>query len=215
MATSTTATPRNWTFIIVKSWAYGMFALGLGLSITHIYDLFRVTLGASVIMAAAMPFFVDGFQVIGRAARSHKMTHETRKIGAWTQGIGVVLSLIGNGIAGHTLGDRIGGVICVLGYVGMEALAEKIRPIEQDTATAAAALAAAQKQAASQRAAKAAATRKANATAKAQKDAERKERDRMNRQIKKSEIAAMEQAYAAASAPVSPAPINYDDAPYI
>jgi hypothetical protein len=73
MATKTATTEhRNLTYPIVKGIAYGMFGAGLALSVTHIYDLFHSTLGASTLTAAAVPVFIDGLQLIGRLSRSHQ-----------------------------------------------------------------------------------------------------------------------------------------------
>lgn len=179
MATKTTE--KNWTYGIVKSVAYGMFGAGLALSVTHIYDLFHSTLGASVMTAAAVPVFVDGLQLIGRLSRSHQFAQSTRRTGLWVQGFGALVSLIANVVAGHSAGDKIGGAIFVIGYIFMEWFADRMRPVAQDaqvqqqTATAAksAARSAAAKKAAATRAAnKAKATRKPRAPRKAETWAE-------------------------------------------
>jgi hypothetical protein len=152
MATTTTE-PRNLTYPIVKGIAYGMFAGGLGLSVTHIFDLFHSTLGASVVTAAAVPVFVDGLQLIGRLARSHKFDASTRKIGLWVQVLGALLSLIANVVAGHSAGDKIGGAIFVFGYIFMEWFADRLRPVATVVETAAAKRSAAAQKAAATRAA--------------------------------------------------------------
>ena len=137
MAGTTTET-RNYTYLTVKSVAYGMFGTGLALSVTHTYDLFHHTLGAATVTSAAVPVFIDGVQLIGRLARSPKCDAQTRRLGKWAQLTGATISLAANIIAGHAIGDKIAGAIFVLGYILMEAFAEKMRPVEQDAKTLAA-----------------------------------------------------------------------------
>lgn len=140
MATKTATTEhRNLTYPIVKGIAYGMFGAGLALSVTHIYDLFHSTLGASTLTAAAVPVFIDGLQLIGRLSRSHQFAESTRRTGLWVQGFGALVSLIANVVAGHSLGDKIGGAIFVVGYIFMEWFADRLRPVAIDAQAAAAA----------------------------------------------------------------------------
>lgn len=150
MATATTA-PRNHTVTTVKTIAYGMFLLGLGLSVSHIFDFFHSTLHAAVISAAAVPVFIDGLQIIGKLARSARFHDDTRAIGFKVQLTGAALSIVANAVAGHTWGDKLAGVIFVAGYVFAEWFADHLRPAPSKAQTAAV---------------KAAATRKANAAAK-------------------------------------------------
>jgi hypothetical protein len=207
---------KNATYLIGKSVAYGMFGTGLALSVTHIYDLFHSTLGAGVVTAAAVPMFVDGLQLIGRMARSHQFAESTRRTGFWVQLLGAAISLAANIIAGHSLGDKIAGAIFVIGYIGMEAFADKLRPVEQDVKAVAETLAATKKAAASASAKKAAATRRANAAAKARTEAERKERAKLSRLAKQAEQKNWDaMVETAAAAPVSPAPVAYEQAAYL
>lgn len=159
MATTTTA--KSKTVTVVRAAAYGMFAAGLGLSVTHTIDFFHHTLGAGLVSAIAAPIFIDGIQVIGKLGRSTQFAEATRKTGFKVQMFGAILSLIANVIAGPTVGDKILGVIFVGGYMFAEWFAEALRPATDDVATELAA-----KRAAA--AAKAAATRKANALAAAE-----------------------------------------------
>lgn len=203
------------TYRTVKGIAFGMFGTGIALSVTHIYDLFHGMLGAATVTAAAMPLFIDGLQVIGKLMRGESFAAETRKVGFRVQVLGALLSLAANVIAGHALGDKIAGVVLVGGYILAEKLAEIIRPVTEDAAVIAQAAATAKSQAASNRARKAAATRKANAAKKAQAEADRKERAKLARLAKQAEIKELDAQFAAAAAPVSPAPIDYDTAPYL
>lgn len=154
MTTQTAAANR--TYLLVKSTAYLMFALGLVLSITHIYGLFRGW-GAGVVTAAAVPVFIDGFQLVGRALRGESFASEIRKTGLWLQMFGAAVSLFANVYAGQNKGEKIAGAIFVIGYITIEAVGEKIRPASDDSAAKAAAAAAAAQQAAAQAAAAAAA----------------------------------------------------------
>lgn len=196
--TTQTTEKRNLTYPIVKGIAYGMFGTGLALSVTDIYDLFHSTLGSTVITAAAVPMFIDGLQLIGRMARSHRFAESTRRTGFWVQMVGALVSLVANVVAGPSLGDKIGGAIFVIGYISMEAFAERLRPVTDDTAAQQDAEAAAKSAAASERARRAAATRAAN-KAKAAK-AKRPAAPRAPK-ITKQDWAAITTA-----APVSPAP---------
>lgn len=155
------------TYRIVKTVAYAMFAAGLVYSVSHIFDLFHNILGSTVLAAALMPAFIDGGQLVGRLIQGEAFAADTRRIGKGLQFGGALVSLAANVIAGHALGDRIAGAVIVVGYVGIELLAERIRPA-QDDAQAASKLAAADLAAKRSASAKqAAATRRANAAKKA------------------------------------------------
>jgi hypothetical protein len=203
---------------LIRAVAYLLFALGLALSVKHIFELFHNTLHASIITAAAVPLFIDGFQLVGRIIRGHEFSIKTRRTGAVLQGFGAIVSLAANIVAGPTVGEKIAGAIFVIGYITIEAVAERIRPASDDTKAADAAKRAAARQAA-------AATRAANKAAKDAADAERKERDRARRERAAmarenalveatvaaeiaAEIAALNQKYAAECAPISPAPVQ-------
>lgn len=205
----------NTTYRTVKGIAYGMFGTGLALSVTHIYDLFHGVLGSAALTAAAMPLFIDGLQVIGKLMRGESFASETRKVGFRVQVLGALLSLVANVISGHALGDKIAGVVLVGGYILAEKLAEAIRPVQADVQVIAQATQAAKSATRSAAAQKAAATRKANAARKAQQEADRKDRARLARLARQAEIDSLNDAFTGPTAPVSPAPINYDDAPYI
>ena len=198
----TTTESRNWTYLTVKSVAYGMFATGLALSVTHTYDLFHDTLGAASVSAAAVPVFIDGVQLIGRLARSHQFDEATRRLGKRAQLTGSAISLAANIIAGHAVGDKIAGAIFVLGYILMEAFAERMSPAATKAEQAKAAKSAA--------AAKAAATRAANkvkAAAEAQRKAEQAAARKAKREQAKAEQAEWD-AMVKQVAPISPAPAD-------
>jgi hypothetical protein len=206
---------KNPTYRIVKGIAYGMFGAGLALSVTHIYDLFHNVLGSATLTAAAMPLFIDGLQVIGKLMRGESFASQTRTVGFRVQLLGALLSLAANVIAGHALGDKIAGVILVGGYILAEKLAETIRPVQADVQAIAKTRAAAKSATRSAAAQKAAATRAANKAEAVRKAAEKAERAKLARLARQAEINALDGAFAAPSAPVSPAPIDYDAAPYL
>lgn len=164
--TATTETHRDPVVTTIKGVAYGMFATGVALSVTHIFDFFHSTLGAATLTAAAMPMFVDGFQIVGRLLRLDRFAKSTNSVGWKLQLLGALASLIANVVAGPTVGDKIAGVILVVGYITIEAVADKIKSRRAEEAEKAAAAATVKKQAAI---AQATATRAAN---KAKKDAE-------------------------------------------
>lgn len=171
--TATTETHRDPVVTTVKAIAYGMFATGVALSVTHIFDFFHSTLGAATLTAAAMPMFVDGFQIVGRVLRLDRFAKSVNATGWKLQLLGALASLIANVVAGPTKGDKIAGIILVVGYITIEAVADRIKSRHAEEAEEAEAAAAAKKQAAI---AQAKATRAANkataAAAKAKEEAD-------------------------------------------
>lgn len=155
--TAKATAPKNTTHMIAKSIALGLFGLGLGLSVSHIYGGF-IMLGTATVTAAAMPFFIDGVALLGRLARSDKFAASTRKTGLKVQIVAGTISLIANVVAGETWGDKIAGVFIVGGYVFAEWFADHLKPAEADVQRARAT-------ARSNGSVQAAATRKANAAA--------------------------------------------------
>jgi hypothetical protein len=176
MAAKTTAAPRDTIHTIAKVIAYGMFAGALALSASHIIGLFEL-LGAASLTACVMPIFIDGVALLGRLARSDRFAAQTRCTGLKVQIVASVISLIANVVAGHTVGDKVAGVMVVAGYVFAEWFADQLKPVEVDVAADRAAAKAAA-------VAKAAATRKANAEAKKVADAAKAEAARSRRERK-------------------------------
>ena len=173
MAASTTTTETaDRVVTTIKAVAYTMFATGVTLSVTHIVDFFHSTLGAAMLTACAMPLFIDGFQIVGRLLRLDRFSDETNAVGWKLQLLGAAASLAANIIAGHTRGDKIAGAILVIGYITIEAVADRIKARKATVAAVAAQALAAKRSAAAQ---KAVATRAANkAVAAAKKPTPRK-----------------------------------------
>lgn len=215
MATTTTATPKNRTYPIVKTLAYGAFGAGLALSVSHTYSWFRHDLGASTINAAFVPLFVDGLQITGRLIRGPQFARNVRRAGWALQIFGAALALTANILAGHTIGDKASGAIFVLGYILFDVIAEVIRPASDDVEVKQAAAKAAQTAARSAAARKAAATRTANKAEADRKAIERKERAKLSRLNRVAEVDALNASFQLPAAPVSPAPVDYENAAYL
>lgn len=181
--TTTTETTTDPVVTTIKCVAYAMFAIGVGLSITHIFEFFHHTLGAATLTAAAMPIFIDGFQIVGRLLRLERFATSTNAVGWRLQLLGATASLAANLIAGQTKGDKIAGAILVIGYITIEAVADAIKSRKQEQAEQAVAEAAAAQAAKN---AKAAQTRAAN---KAKKEAEAQAR--RERAAKAAKVRAM------------------------
>jgi hypothetical protein len=199
---------------LIRAVAYLLFALGLALSVKHIFELFHNTLHASIITAAAVPLFIDGFQLVGRIIRGHEFSKKTRNTGAWLQGFGAIVSLAANIVAGPTVGEKIAGAIFVIGYITIEAVADRIRPASDDTKEADAAKRAATRKAAAAKRAADKAAKELAAEQRRERDRERRERAAMAREnalaeaAATAEIAALNRKYAAECAPISPAPVQ-------
>lgn len=199
---SKTPETKTFTYRAMKAAAYGLFLAGLALSFTHIVGLFAM-LGATTLTAYAMPLFIDVPTLMGRIARGDRFAKSTRKIGTKVQLVGGLISLTANVAAGHSVGDKLAGVLIVGGYLFAEWFAGALRPVSDDTA-------AERKAAAAEARAKGAATRAANKAkadaekaARAERRAAAAERKRIAEDI--AETAAMTAAFAATVAPVSPA----------
>lgn len=103
------------------------FAAGaLYFSFSHITDL-ALRFGATQTEAAAAPFYVDGFMLLGRMAMSRRFTARTNAIGKRFLVGGALVSLAANIAAGQTLGSRVFGALVVAGFVLCEWLAGQFR----------------------------------------------------------------------------------------
>lgn len=184
----------NWTFVTVKT-IVTLFMMGAaGISFTHIIDVSH-TLGLGV-EAYSVPFFIDGFAVLGLIGRSHRFAESTRRAGLKITASMGLLSLVCNVMAGNNLGQRLYGVLVVGVFVyaewysGKLIAAPKPAPSRKlDPAVAA------------ERAAKAAITRKANewkAMTPAQKRAHRKA----------AQVADQAESYANGRVELSVAPVS-------
>jgi hypothetical protein len=216
---NTNTTSRNWkylgTLVIVRAYLIG----ALVISFSHIVSAAHL-LQLNGWQAWTTPFAIDGFAMLGMIARSHSFAARTRTIGLRVQVVASLLSLACNIFAGHTTGERVYGAMIVAAYVFSEWFGDQMAPAEVDAAAsvaaadelaaqAAAAQDAARKASRSAAAQQAAVTRKANAAAQAklaadaaQARAAKNEARRLARSVK-----ALEVDFAAADAPVSPAPM--------
>ena len=181
----------NWTYVATVTIVY-LFMLGAALiSFTHIVDVSH-TLGLGW-EAYTVPFFIDGFAVLGKIGRSRRFAESTRSAGLKVMAAAGLVSLAANVYAGDNLGQRLYGALVVSGFIAAEWYAMKLEAApptvaQVDDETRARRSAAARKGAATRRA-------KANAA---------KRRPRAPRMVD-TVAEAMAEA-ATAVAPVSPAP---------
>lgn len=146
--------------------------------------------------AWTVPFLIDGLAVLGMIGRSARFAGKTQRAGLRLMVGAGALSLACNVYAGENLGQRLYGVLIVAGFVTAEWYASKLTPA---TVTAAPTIDADLQAKRSAAAVKAAATRKANKAAAVKAD--KAEARRLARQVRD-----LEHSFAAADAPVSPAP---------
>lgn len=204
---------RNWTYLtvttIVRLYMLGALAISFGhiISAAHLLQLHGW-------QAYTVPFAIDGFAVLGMIGRSRRFAASTQRTGFRLQALAGIASLAANVYAGHTLGERLYGALIVTAFVVAEWYAGKLAPAPAPAGPTAEQLAAAElaakRSAAATKAAATKAAKRAAELAAQQAEADRKakaaERRRIARQVKAAELAALETAYAAASAPISPAP---------
>ncbi|HET6212360.1 MAG TPA: hypothetical protein VFE14_05750 [Micromonosporaceae bacterium] len=190
--------PINWTYlataIVVRMFMFGAAAV----SFTHIIATSHA-LGLGV-EAWTVPFLVDGLAVLGLIGRSARFAASTQRAGLWFATGAGTLSLACNVYAGHNLGQRLYGVLVVAGFVATEWYASKLRPAPAAAESTTCKLDPAE---AAARAAKARATRarnKAAAMTPAQKAAATRKANRLAELV-----AAVDEAFDPADAPVSPA----------
>lgn len=165
----------NKTYALVATIVRIYMVGALVISFNHVITASGM-LGLTGWQAWTVPFFIDGFAILGMIGRSARFAPETQAIGFRLQIGAGLLSLAANVYAGHTIGERLYGVLIVAGFVTAEWYSHKLRPV----ATKAEAVKATRSAAAT----KAAATRKANAeTAKAASKA-KAERARIARETK-------------------------------
>lgn len=196
----------NPTYAFIKTLLYGYLGYALYTSFAHITQLFA-RWGAST--PASAPILIDSLMVLGRLIRSPKLTKTANRWGIALQIFGGVASLAANILAGQTFGDRAIGVIVITGLLVVEIIAEKVRPVQVDTTAAkAAAKAAATAKGQATRAANKA-KKDADAARRAELAADRRERQRLARELAAADTTALTEWAADPAAPVSPAPIDY------
>jgi len=184
----------NWTYVVTVMIVY-LFMLGAALiSFTHIVDVSH-TLGLGW-EAYTVPFFIDGFAVLGKIGRSRRFAESTRSAGLKVMASAGLVSLAANVTAGDNLGQQLYGALVVAGFIAaewysvkLEAAPPSVAEIDDETR--------AKRRAA---ALKGAATRKAKTAA-----AKRSARTPRAPRIADTVAEAMAEA-ATAQAPVSPAP---------
>lgn len=182
-------TKTNRTYLVVTAIVRLYMVGALAISFQHIITSSQM-LGLTGWQVWTVPFFIDGFAILGMIGRSSRFAATTQRTGLYLQMVAGTLSLICNIHSGGNLGERLYGALIVAGFVAAEWYAGKLRPAPAAASTVR-----------SEAAKKAAATRKANAAAKATAAEARKERLRLAREVK-----ALEVSFASADAPVSPAP---------
>jgi hypothetical protein len=152
------------------------------------------------------PFLIDGFAILGTIGRGAAFAPAARRLGFRLMlGAGAV-SLACNVLAGTNVGQRVFGVLVVVGFVAAEWYATRLAP-----APAAAPVTDEAKARRSEAARRGAETRKRNAAAKqkAQRAAVRAERAAARAPKAPADSAAAARMLArAGSAPVSPAPYS-------
>lgn len=173
--TTTARQPRNWTYLIVTVIVRLYMVGALAISFTHITHASEM-LGLTGWQVITVPFFIDGFAILGMIGRSHRFTEATRRTGFRLQIAAGALSFAANVFAGQNAGERIYGALVVAGFITAEWYAAKLAPAAVIAAPAeptADELLAAKRSAA---AVQAAATRKANKAA-AERTAKREARE--------------------------------------
>jgi hypothetical protein len=192
----------NPTYATAKTAGYAYLGFALYQSFSHIVEL-SVRYGCSSPWVS--PLLVDSLMLLGKLIRSPKMAKSTQRVGLALQIFGAIVSLTANILAGQTVGDRVQGAAVIIGFLIVEWVIERSKPVQVDDSAAKAAAKATS-------VAKAKATRAANKAAaaaeQARKDEQaalRRERARMDRQIKKVEQTGTMPGDLPA-APVSPAP---------
>lgn len=193
---------RNWTYLLVALIVRAFMLGAAAISFTHIVATSH-SLGLGW-EAWTVPGFVDGLAVLGLIGRSKRFAAETQRAGLVLMAGAGALSLACNVYAGHNLGQQLYGVLVVAGFIAAEWYSMKLRPAPAVVAEladeAAAKRSAAAVKAAATRAARKAEQDAAKAVA-AEQRAAAAERRRLAR-----EVAGLEASFAAADAPVSPAP---------
>lgn len=203
----TTKPQRNWTYLIAITIVRAFMAGAAAISFSHIITTANM-LGLHGWQAWTTPFAIDGFAALGMLGRSRRFAEQTRRVGLRFAIAAGLISLAANIYAGHTVGERIYGVIVVLAFVSAEQYADRMAPAPAAPVVvepSAEELATAKRSEAAKKAAATRAANKATKTTAAKKAA-------ATRAAKKAalaaELAELVDGYTPADAPVSPAPIG-------
>lgn len=188
---------HNWTYLLVAAIVRIFMVGAAAISFMHIVATSRM-LGLSW-EAWTVPGFVDGLAILGLVGRSDRFAAATQRAGLALMAGAGSLSLACNVYAGHNLGQQLYGVLVVAGFITAEWYSMRLRPAPARAAKSTARSDAAKKAAATR------ATRRAQADAEKAAAAERRAEAAERRRLAR-EVAGLEASFAAAAAPVSPAP---------
>jgi hypothetical protein len=118
---------RNWTYLIVTA-IVRLYMLGaLAISFSHIEHA-STSLGLTGWPVLTVPFFIDGFAVLGMIGRSSRFADATRRTGFRLQLAAGALSFAANIYSGQNTGERIYGALVVAGFVTAEWYGAKLAP---------------------------------------------------------------------------------------
>lgn len=137
-----TTTRRRFSLYTIVSLIVNGFMLGAAaLSFSHIVTT-STRLGIMSWQAYLVPFFIDGLAVLGMIGRSEAMARalaargctpeqiaDIKRFGFRLQLVAGLLSLAANWYAGHTLGEKLFGILVVTGFVITEKYSEKLRSV--------------------------------------------------------------------------------------
>jgi hypothetical protein len=177
-----------------KAIVWGFVLAAAALSARDIVTLFG-RLGTPVPLVYLAPVFIDGVTWLGMLLTGHHLSKRTNALGFAYLALGGIASTFANWTAGDTTGMRLLGVMAVAGFVLGKVALVFIEP--RPVAVAKAPVDAATRERRSAAARKGAATKAANRA--------RATRTRRPR-VTAGQLAAIEDSYDMADAPVSPAP---------
>jgi hypothetical protein len=120
---STTKPNRDRALSAINIVVWGFMVAAAALSSTHIVETGQ-HLGLDW-ESWTLPLFVDGIAVVGKVSMLPRFSPAFRKSGFRLLMLGGSLSLAANVYAGHTLGQRLFGVLVVAGFMALEAHATK------------------------------------------------------------------------------------------
>lgn len=114
---------KNNMLTVIRMVVWAFLAATAVISSTHIVDSgLRLGLGWE---SWTLPMFIDGIALVGKLSMLPRFSPAFRKSGFRLLMVGGVLSLAANIYAGHNLGQRVFGVIVVVGFMLLESHAAK------------------------------------------------------------------------------------------
>lgn len=136
---NSTSSRRFSLYTIVSVIVNGFMLMAAGISYSHIVQT-SIRLGVADWQAYLVPAFVDGLAILGLIGRSDAMARQLAARGCTPEQIADIkrfgfrlqlaaglVSLAANFYAGHTLGERLFGLLVVGGFVITEKYSEKLR----------------------------------------------------------------------------------------